>query len=123
MKRIWIGLGLLALLLASGITVRRKMEDLHQATCQQLRLAVSAPRWEDAISFGDAAKARWEKSRRFTASVADHQEVDQIDSLFAQLEVYHTQGDPLSHAATCAYLEQSITALQEAHRLTWWNLL
>ena len=123
MKRIWLGIGLLLLLMAIGQGVSWKMDHLHETTCLQLRQAVEATQWEKATALGHAAQTQWEAHRRFTASLADHQEVDQIDALFAQLEVYRTQGDTLSHASTCAHLEEAITALQETHRLTWWNLL
>lgn len=123
MKRIWIGIGLLSLLLALGILASRQMEQTHQQICDQLKQACETSQWEEAAALGESAQRQWSQNRHFTASLADHGDVDQIDGLFAQLEVYRRHEDSLSYAATCAYLSEAITALQEAHRLTWWNLL
>ena len=38
-------------------------------------------------------------------------------------EVYRRRGDTLSHAGTCAYLSEAVTAIKEVHRFRWWNLL
>lgn len=123
MKRIWIGLGLLGLLLVLGFVTSNKMEHVHTAISHRLEQAVETAVWEEAAALSQEAEAQWQQHSHFTASLADHEHIDQIDSLFAQLKVYRSNADALSHAATCAYLAESVTALKEAHRLTWWNLL
>lgn len=123
MKRIWLGVGLLAFLLGLGVFTTWNMERIHAPLCQKLEQAGQTPDWNLAAAQGQAAQEQWEGSRRFTAGVAEHEDVDQIDSLFAQLEVYRSRGDVTAHAATCACLSQALTALREAQRLTWWNLL
>jgi hypothetical protein len=123
MKRIWLGLGLLVLLLVLGLTITRQMDQVHSDIADGLEKAARSENWTQAISQGQQARAQWEEHRRFTASFSEHKNIDQIDSLFAQLEVYENRADALSHAATCAYLSKAISALLDTHRLTWWNLL
>ena len=123
MKRIWIGLGLLGLLLVLGLFTIRQMDRVHLGIVDALEQAAREPQWEQALSLGQDALQKWKQHRHFTASLSEHDSIDQIDSLFAQLEVYQKEKDPISHAATCAYLSEAISALLDAHRLTWWNLL
>lgn len=123
MKRIWIGIGLLMGLLVLGFVASNQMVRVHLGIAKQLEQAAQEPQWEQAVSLSREAKEAWHRHRSFTASLSEHDNIDQIDSLFAQLEVYQTQADPLSHASACAYLSEAISALLDAHRLTWWNLL
>ena len=123
MKRIWIGFGLLGLLLSLGFLTAGRMEQVHSEISHRLERAAEAEKWEEATALSQEAEKQWQRHSHFTASVADHENIDRIDSLFAQLEVYRRQRDPDAHAATCAYLAETVTALKEAHRLTWWNLL
>lgn len=123
MKRIWLGLGLLAALLVLGFITIRQMDRVHLGIVDELEQAAREPQWEQAVSLSQEALQKWKQHRHFTASFSEHDNIDQIDSLFAQLEVYQHEKDPLSHAATCAYLSEAISALLDAHRLTWWNLL
>ena len=123
MKRIWIGLGLLGLLLVLGFATAGRMEHIHNDISHRLERAAETEVWEEAAALSREAEQQWQQHSHFTASVADHEDIDQIDGLFAQLAIYRSQADPLSHAATCAYLAEAVTALKEAHQLTWWNLL
>ena len=64
------------------------------------------------------------QNQRFTpVRFSEGYDMDEVDRLFAQLEVYRRRGDTLSHAGTCAYLSEAVTAIKEVHRFRWWNLL
>ena len=54
---------------------------------------------------------------------ADHAPMDEIDSLFAQMEVYAQARDSLHFGSYCARLAELITAVSDAHQLNWWNFL
>lgn len=123
MKRIWIGLGLMGLLLGLGLLTARRMERVQTAVSHRLALAAQATQWEEATALSREAEAQWQQHRRFTAALANHNDMDEVDRLFAQLEVYRRRGDTLSHAGTCAYLSEAVTAIKEVHRFRWWNLL
>ena len=126
MKRLWIGLGILLLLLALGIGVTKGMETIHTPICEQLRRAEAAAAeqdWAEADALSDAARQRWQTWHRFTAAFADHVPMDEIDSLFAELAVYARARDKDHFCAICAQLSQLVRAMAESHSPTWWNLL
>lgn len=123
MRRIWFGVGVLVFLLVLGFGTSALMERIHTPIS---RLLLDASRQEDfsrACRLSQQAEKHWQKHRRFTASLSEHQELDRIESLFAQLEVSRHRGDSLGHATTCAALSKDLSALVDVHQLTWWNLL
>ena len=79
--------------------------------------------WEEAITIVRSAQAQWQQKRQLIAAFSDHADVDGVDQIFAQLEVYQRYGSRLDHAAACAQLSEALLNLAEAHALTWWNLL
>lgn len=126
MKRFWIGLGLLVSILAAGLWTSSRLEDIHTSISEDLQRSAAAAQtaqWEQADELADDAIEDWRDSWDFSAALADHTALDDIDSLFAQAEVYRQNRDAVSYAAVCARLAQYIDALQESHRLTWRNLL
>ena len=126
MKRGWIGLFLLLILLAGGLLVTWHMGSSHEAIAAKLDLAARqalAGNWEMAEDLAEDAQDRWEDSWHFSASFADHEPMETIDSLFAQLEACQAVRDQLSFAVICAQLAEQVQALGDAHGLTWWNLL
>ncbi len=126
MKRLWIGVGFLVVLLGLGIWGMLAMDSAHSGISEDLEQAAQCledTHWETATKLAKGARKRWEKNWRFSAAMADHAEIDAIDELFAELEVYEAQKDITHYAATCAALAQRISALEEEHNLTWWNLL
>ena len=126
MKRSWIGIGLLTVLLVLGIWVAKVMENNHMPGGAQLRQAAElaqAGEWEAAEALTRRARRNWEGTWKLTASVADHQPMDQIDGLFAELRVYAATGDKVAYSGTCAHLAELLEAMGNAHNFTWWNLL
>lgn len=126
MKRIWIGAALLAFLLAVGLWTGERMEKAYTEVARQLRLcgeAALGEQWDQARQQADQARAQWEEQWDFAAALADHTALDEIDGVFQQLQVCLDSRDALCSAALCARLAQMVDALQEAHKLTWRNLL
>lgn len=126
MKRFWIGLCVMALLLAGGIGVSAGFSiALEPATnsLQQAAQAAAEADWPLAIHCTDQAQQRWQRFWRFTAAFADHSPMDEIDSLFARLEVLGKQKNQEEFAALCAQLSQLTDALAHSHSLHWWTLL
>ena len=103
MGRFLLGIGLMLALLAAGLYVGHAAEDMHAP--------VSALLTEAA----DAAEAGWHAAAAFS----DHAPMDEIDGLFAQLE--NKCGTEL--AALCRRISSLVSAVAEAHKLNWWNLL
>lgn len=123
MKRIWLGLGVLAALLVVGIWSMLRTDAVHTAMAEQLRQAARETDAHAAYAAGELVQRQWQEHRGLTGSTADHTQIDEIDSLFAQLEICRLRQDRDTHALLCAALSESIAALAEGHRLSWWNLL
>lgn len=126
MKHFWSGIGLLAVLLALGLWTSHAMESVHTPIANSLALAAEETLSGDpdrGIAAARQARAQWERHRHATASVADHQPMEEADSLFAQMESFIAAGDVTQFAACCARLSELVRAISEAHTLTWWNLL
>lgn len=126
MKRLWIGIALLVAIFAAGLWTSARLGEIHTAIADDLTKAALAARsaqWEQADAFAADAGSNWRDNWHFSAALADHTVLDEIDGLFAQAEVYLDHRDPVAYAAVCARLSQAIDALQEGHRLNWWNLL
>lgn len=123
MRRIWIGVGILLALLAVGILVMRITDRQLGAVSETLKQASEARNWDEAVSLVKTAQKDWKKNWHLMAALADHTDMDTIDGLFSQLEVYQQYRDETDHAATCARLSEAIRDLEENHRFSWWNLL
>lgn len=125
-RRFWYGVGVLAVLLVLGFWVAWSMKNTHEpiAAClEQAAQAAAAGDMAQGAAFVEKAKAIWQKRRELTAAVADHNPMEEIDSLFAQLESYASAGYGVEFAAWCRRTAQLVAAVGEAQRLTWQNLL
>lgn len=126
MKRGWIGAGLLAGLLVIGLLVTWSMGKTHSEISEELersaRFAI-AGNWEEAADTAEDAYEDWQDKWHFSAAFADHEPMEEIDALFAQLWPYLTDRDAVSFAAACRELARQVDAVGDAHGLNWWNLL
>ncbi len=126
MKRFYFGLALLLALLAAGIGTTLGILRGHEPVVTELALGSKAALLEDWSQAGqriERAQSRWEQYWKFSASLADHGPMEEIDGLFAQLEVYLDVRDPVLVAAACAELSRQVEAISDAHELNWWSLL
>ena len=126
MKRFWLGIGILAVLLAAGIGLTVGITAVHTKLSRDLDGACEAVQkgdWDAAVALAESAKASWMRCRRFVASFVDHEPLEQMDSLFSELEIYRNQHLPTDYAAVCTHLSHLSEAIGESHALTWWNLL
>ena len=126
MKRIWIGIILLALLLGTGFWISNFMNQAHTPIAQDIRQAGNLAleeRWSTAQAFSKRGQARWEKKWPVTAAIADHEPMEEIDALFAQLDAYAKTEDKVAYSALCAHLASLLEAVSQSHSLKWWNLM
>lgn len=109
MKRLWVGILLLLVLLAGTMAVTVAMDRIY------------APMVE-ALEAGDleAAAERYGRWRDLTAAFADHGPMEEMDALFARAKICE---DAQERKALCAELAQRARAMSNAHSPTWWNLL
>lgn len=126
MKRSWFGTALLILILVFGIAVTWLMDRYHTPIAQQLKQAAvyaENAQWEQTRQYTASARSRWEQHRKFSASFADHEPMEEIDRLFAELEIW-LQAEEAEHCASiCAQLSKAAEAMVDAHAFVWWNLL
>lgn len=126
MKRFWLGVGLLLILLAAAIAVTLVMDSLHGPISErmlQAAEAAGADDFETANRLVAQAKSDWDRYRNFSATVADHEPMEQIEGLFAAAQFYGFFHENEDFSATCARLSALIQAMGEAHGFSWWNLL
>lgn len=126
MKRGWIGLGLLVVLLAAGLLVTWHMRSSHREIAQDLEQAARyamAGSWEEAEDNAQDAFDDWQDRWHFSAAFADHEPMEAIDAQFAQLDTYLTARDSVSFAAVCRELARQVEDMGDAHGLNWRNLL
>ena len=123
MKRVWIGVVFLAVLLVVGLVVMQTMDRQLGKISGTLSQAAEAPAWEQAVTLAQEAKKDWKNKKKLITALTDHNAIDGIEELFARLEVYQQRKDITEHAATCAQLAKAVHALEENHRLAWYNLL
>jgi len=126
MRRGWIGVSLLLLILMGGIMSVWMMVELHdplEDMLEQAAEAALASDWQQAERISRQAKARWERNWHIAAVFSDHGPMEEIDALFAQLEVFGNMREQISFAALCRELAREVEAMGDAHVPNWWNLL
>lgn len=126
MPRFWFGVGLLLLFFAVGLWVCAVTDGIQQPISDALQQASTQALAGDlpgGIASAQHARKLWQSHWNATAAAADHAPMDEIDSLFAQLEAYAAAGAAADFAAGCARTALLIEAVAEAHRPTWWNFL
>lgn len=123
MKRIWVGVGFLVVLLIVGLSVMQVTEHQLEALSQTVQQAAEAESWAEAAALVQNAQANWNQQRHLMAAFADHEDIDTVDQIFAQLKIYQGHQTKTAHAAACAQLSEALKSLRDAQRLTWWNLL
>ena len=125
-KRFYIGVGLLAVLLAAGIWVGAAISRGHDPVARKLEQAqeaAAAGDLEQGAALASEARALWEEKWKMTAALTDHRAMDEIDGMFAAVEVYARQKDTAHFCADCAQLANQVQVLGETHITAWWNLL
>jgi len=124
-KRSYLGLGLLALLLLLSVLTSRRMENIHLPLSHGLeraaRLALEED-WESADTLLDNVRTEWEKSAPFIAALTDHSPMESLKAHFSQLAVCRQLRDRAGFAALCAEMACQLEAISEAQQLTLKNL-
>ena len=126
MNRLWIGIGVLAVLLAMGISLLFVSLNFHEDFSQNLKAAgrsAMSGNWEDAEKKLAHSREKWQNYRRFWASFTDHEPVEQIQQLFSQLELFQTRRLEVEFASACYALAELSEAIDESHNLRWWSIL
>ena len=126
MNRLWIGIGILVVLLAMAIGVLWGswvfFEEFTHNMEQAGELAL-AGNWADAAQKAAKSRAQWEKYRHFWSALTDHEPMEQMQELFLRLEIYRQKQLEVDFATVCSSLVQMAEAIDESHSLKWWSIL
>ncbi len=125
-RRFWFGILLLLILICLGIFALIAVDTICsplESTLQQAQTLALEGDLERAIPLARQAKSRWESKRNFLAILADHSPMDDMEQLFAELEVYGKFQDETHFAACCGSLAILCRAMVDAHAPAWPNLL
>ena len=126
MKRSWIGFFLLLALLGIGLLATWVMADIHEPMEEKLEEAAEAAldeNWPKAAWLTASVRQDWEKWLLLRAGLVDHGPMEDIDAMFAALEVYGASREKIAFAALCRELSKKIEAIGDAHGLQWENIL
>ncbi len=125
MKRSWIGLSFLLVLLAIAIWSSVTMSRIHKPVEEALQQAADhalREDWDNADLFFQKARDLWDQDAHFRACFADHTPVEDAEAAFALAETYRATRENAAFAASCQELAKKTAAVGEAHELVWWNL-
>lgn len=126
MKRFLIGAALLASLFLGGLLISFTFGRTFEPMADGLVLASQAARdenWPQARELTRHIRQQWSSRWGLTAVFSDHEPMEQVEGLFAQLEIYGSKRQGPAFAALCEKLAQMLTDLGEEHIFTWWNFL
>lgn len=126
MRRSWIGFFLLLALLAAGALATWSMGEIHEPISRELEQAAESclnKNWGMAAFHTAQARREWEKWQLLRATLTDHDPTEEIDALFATLEVYGSCREELAFAALSREMAEKIEAIGDAHSLIWKNIL
>jgi len=122
----WLGAGLLAVVLVLGICLSAAADKTCLPTEYLLEQAAEktlSGDFDGGIALGMEAQSRWQRQWNGIAAIADHEPMDEVDALFAEMEVYANAGEEPHFAACCKELARRVRSFADAHRFSWWNVL
>ena len=126
MKKLWLGLGLLAALLALGLG------SLGLLTVQSKRAEAGLAQAAEAAEAGDMARALdcaeqvrryWQSAVPAVDAVTSHEETDEIRRCLAELLAEGRSGRREEFLTLCARLRTLTAHLAEMERPRWYNVL
>ena len=126
MKRLWVGVGFLIVMLVVAICLTSLFHRIHTPLSEDLQQAAALAmeqNWEKATALTRQARADWEQYREFIAAVADHEPLEKMEYLLDQLDVYAETRRTADFSAVCVELAALADAMVESQSLTWWNFL
>ena len=125
-RRFWLGIFILVLFLLMGLGAAWGMKKIHFPGETALAQAADQAMAGDLSAAGASAMEaydRWVKTRDLTASLADHAPMDDVEKLFAEMQVYADTGETPHFIACCRQLRVMLRAMYDAHSPSLWNFL
>ena len=126
MKRLWIGVALLVLMLIGGIVMLLLSHSFYSrfaATLESAADAALSDNWSDAERSAQDAARQWRRYHRFLASFTDHEPIENVELLLARLVLFQNAQLKVDFADACKSLAHLCEAIDESHNLKWWSVL
>lgn len=126
MKRLWIGVALLVLMLVGSIGMLLLSHCFYSRFSDTLESAADAAlseNWSDAEKLAQEATRQWQRYHRFLASFTDHEPVENVELLLTRLLLFQKAGLTVDFADACMSLAHLSEAINESHSLKWWSVL
>lgn len=126
MKRLWIGVVLLLVLLIAGITLTVSYDRTFRPLTQKMDEAAAAAvagDWQLAAALSEEAGTAWSNLRNRIAAVADQSLLEEMDSLFAQMELMKRLQATNEFTILCCQLARLAEAFADSQSIQWWSLL
>ena len=126
MKRLWIGVILLGIMLIGSIGMLLFSHSFYQEFSETLESAASAAiegNWTAAEQSARQVQSQWNQHHRFFASFTDHEPVEEIELLLSRLKLYQDARLAVDFADACRTLSHLCEAIDESHGLNWWAVL
>lgn len=126
MAKGWLGAGLLTACLLLGLVLSVVADRAclpAESLLEQAAQSSTEGDLEEGIRLAQKAQSQWKTQWNTIAAMADHEPMDEVDALFAQLETYANTGETPHFIACCKELARRIRAFADIHRFTWWNVL
>lgn len=117
MNRIRIGIALLLVLLWAGWEAQNTMARIHHPLSAAMENAAAyacAGEMRTASALAAFANNQWQQHRTLVSALADHQPLEDIEALFAQLPA---AADEKAFASLCLDLSCKLRAMADAHSL------
>lgn len=124
MKRSRFGIGLLAALLMLSLLADRAAVRYHGSVAQNLETAshsALAGDWNRTVQLSRAAMACWERCRPFRSAIGNQASMEQVDSLFARLDICLQRETCSDTAGLCAEIAQQVRDLSPSGN--WWDIV
>ena len=124
MKRGLLGLGLLLTLLILGgllwAGTESRLAPVEQKLCQA---ALAGENWEKISALTREARAEWEDCRIFSGLLFSQSSVEEIDGIFARLNLWQQRREAGAFASDCLLLAGKLRALADSQSLKPLHLL
>jgi len=126
LKRMYFGIGLMAVLLALSALCEAYLVRHSTIICDQLEQAqmqAFSGEYSGAVDSVLEANRHWQHHRHRFAALIDHAPMEQIDDLFQSAGEYARLGEGEEFSLLCGRLRRMVEMISQAHQLSWWNLL
>ena len=124
-KQFLIACLIIVSLFTAGAMNSRTMENLSDSISEQLSLSQSAAegsRWEDVEGALSQASQTWKDHETYLHVMVDHKEIDEAESLFAEIRQYAAQRDSNKYCTGAERLSVQLDHLKESQRFDIKNI-